>query len=368
MTASTIKYGIIGTGGMANSHAEHLSKIEGVELAACLDINAERSQAFAEKHGFAHAVTEMPRLLEQCDAVSVVTPDAFHASISLQVLASNDTHLLCEKPLTTTLEDAREVAREAQRAADDHGIVHMVNFSYRNAAAFQRARELVVAGELGEIRHVTGRYFQQWLSTDIWDNWTSEQWLWRIKTPKDGGPASGGVLGDVGCHLMDFVTGIAGDADRIRCRMRTFPKIHPETGAGVDTWDGEKLDANDTVTIELDLTGGGLGALEASRWTTGHPNQVACGVYGTKGAIEIDLEDSYTKLRTCLGENAIKAQWHVEELDPTPNNWERFITSIRTGVNDQADVIRGAQIQSYLDACERSAEADGAPMTVEPWI
>ena len=364
-----IRYGIIGTGGMANAHAEQLAKIEGVAFAACLDVNQERSQAFADKHGFTHAVTEVDALLEQCDAVSVVTPDAFHAEISLQVLASNDTHLLCEKPLTTTLEDARKVAGAFQRAAADHGIIGMINFSYRNAAAFQRARELVAAGELGEIRHVTGRYFQTWLTSDIWQNWTNEQWLWRIQTPKDGGPASGGVLGDVGCHLMDFATGVAGDASSLRCRMRTFPKIHPETGAGVTTYDGRQLDANDTVVIELDLNGGGLASLEASRWTTGHPNQVALGVYGTEGSVEIDLEESDLKLRTCLGKEARdKAQFSVEELQPTPNNWQRFITSIRTGENDQADIIRGAQIQAYLDACERSAENDGAPTEIPSWL
>ena len=363
---TTVRYGIIGTGGMAGAHAKALAPIDGVELAACLDINLERCQAYAKSLVYAPATTEMDDLLGRCDAVSIVTPDAYHAPLSLEVLKSG-THLLCEKPLTTNLPDAVEVAQAAVTAAEQHGTIHMVNFSYRNAAAFQHARKLVASGELGTVRHVTGRYFQAWLACDVWQNWTGESWLWRIKTPKDGSAASGGVLGDVGCHILDFATGVAGDASAVRCRMRTFPKIHPETGEPVESWEGDPLDANDSVVIELDFNDGGLGSLESSRWISGHPNQVALGVYGTEGGLEIDLEQSYTRVRTCIGDDRLKSKWTDHELEETPDNYQRFITSIQTGKNDQADIVRGAHIQAYLDACERSAINDGALTELLPW-
>ena len=120
--------------------------------------------------------------------------------------------------------------------------------------------------------------------------------------------------------------------------------------------------------IELDFADGALGTIETTRWATGHPNQVALGVYGTEGAIEIDLEYSYTKLRTCLGKKRHKCEWDEIDCKPTPNNYARFVKSIKTGNNDQVDIVRGAQVQAYLDACERSAEDGGKRVTIKKWI
>ncbi|BAM03680.1 Gfo/Idh/MocA family protein [Phycisphaera mikurensis] len=358
-----IRYGIIGTGGMASGHAERTGKIEGVEMAACCDIDAERSAAFAEKHGFAASVTAYEDLLERCDAVAIVTPDKFHAPLTLQGLAAGK-HVMCEKPLTTTFADAKEVA-SAARKAHDAGQVTFINFTYRNSAAWQEARRMIADGAIGEVRHATGRYLQAWLAAKVWGSWTQEQWLWRCETPKnpDGtpvGPAAGGVLADVGCHILDFITGLTGPASSLRCTAKSFPNVDPDTGERHTTYQGRTLDANSSVSVELDLDGGGLALAQATRWASGHPNQVALGVYGTEGAIEIDLEDSWTKLRHCLGEARHRSGWTAVDLAKTPTNYDRFIASIATGEQDQADILRGAKIQAYLEACDLSVQADGA--------
>ena len=358
-----LKFGIIGTGGMAKAHVEWLEPIEGVELTACLDLDAERAQAFAKQWNVRHAMTELPKLLDACDVVSIVTPDSTHAPLSLEVLASG-THLLCEKPLTTNLADAQAVAAAAAKAAAEHGTQTAVNFTYRNSPAFVRARELVLGGEIGEVRHLTGSYFQSWIPSKVWGGWPNrEAWIWRMQIPKNGNDASGGVLGDVGCHILDFATGIAGDADAVRCRMRNFPKIHPDTGEFHTEYEGATFNANDSVTIDLDLNGGGMGVLQASRWAVGHANQVALGVYGTRGALEIDL-DQWNDIRLCLGDDVHAAEFKTHTLEPTPTNHQRLIHSIRTGEVTQPTIERGAHIQAYLHACEQSAMDDGAATPV----
>ena len=343
-----IRIGIVGTGGMANAHADAYKAMPGVVLASCLDVVPGRAEAFAKKHGIARAATDLDGLLADVDAVSVVTPDRFHAEPSQHILAAGR-HLLCEKPLTTTLAEAKAVAKVAAKA-DRKGVKHMVNFSYRRSAALQRAITLMQDGRLGALRHVHSMYLQCWLAQPVWGHWTEEAWLWRLQQAA----GSSGVLGDVGCHILDLTTAVAGEVESVRCTLATFPKITP-TGTATTTWNGKDLDANDTAVIELRFVGGALGVIHTTRWATGHANHLRCEVHGTDGAMQFDLDAGYDVLNTCLGRDALKSKWKAVTLKPAPTMYQRFITSIRTGVSGQADVFRGAQIQAYLDACQRSA-------------
>jgi predicted dehydrogenase len=89
-------------------------------------------------------------------------------------------------------------------------------------------------------------------------------------------------------------------------------------------------------------------------------------VHGTRGALRFDLDDGYDKLDVCLGDGPAKASWKTLDLKATPSNYERFVKAIKTGKIDQPDVLRGAQIQAYLDACERSARS-GKWESVQRW-
>jgi predicted dehydrogenase len=347
-----VRVGIIGTGGMAHIHADNLKKITGVELTACLDTVPGRAEAYAQKHGVKHTAKNLDDLFRQVDAVAIVTPDRFHAEPTIAALHAGK-HVLCEKPLTVTLDEARTVAGAAAKS----GVIHIVNFSYRGSAALQHAMELAAAGTLGALRHVHSFYLQSWLASDIWGNWSGEGFLWRLET--------GGVLADVGCHILDLTTAVAGDVKRIRCDLRTFPKIDP-AGQAVTEFAGKKLDANDTAVIELELTGGAVAIVHTTRWATGHKNHLRLEAAGTDGALAFDLDEDWHAIRHCLGADRHKAAWTTHKLEPTPNNWQRFIHAIRTGTPDQPDILRGAQIQAYLDACERSAKS-GHWETVHDW-
>ena len=346
--SQTIKLGIIGTGGMARLHAESFKKLPGVELTSCLDVVPGRAAEFAKNNGVNGVAKDLNDLLDQVDAVAVVTPDRFHAEPALAVLQAGK-HLLCEKPLCPTLAEARQVAGAARQAAG-RGVIHMINFSYRTSAALQHAMTLVRTGQLGELRHLHSYYLQGWLSANTWGS--KENLLWRLQTAA----GSGGVLGDLGCHILDLTTAVGGEVARIRCDLRTFPKITAD-GQTVTAWQGKPLDANDTANIELEFTNGAIGLVHTTRWATGHNNSLRLEAHGTTGALMFDLDRDYHKIDLCLGAARQGHTWTTEALPPTPNNYERFIQAIQTGRPDQPDILRGAQIQAYLDACERSSKS-----------
>ena len=348
--AAKIRIGILGTGGMARAHADAFQKIPGVALTACLDVVPGRAAEFAHKHRIPFATEDREAFFAQVDAVSIVTPDRFHAEPTIAAFAAGK-HVLCEKPLTVTLEEARLV--EAAAAAHPE-LIGMVNLSYRRSAAAEQAARLVAAGKLGELRHVSAHYLQSWLVSDLWSHWSSEAFLWRLQTAA----GSGGVLGDVGVHILDLTTAVTGLPSRVRCELATYPKVAPDGGMHT-RWQGKVLDANDSAVVQLDYGGRALGVVQATRWATGHINHLRVEVHGTEGALRFDLDESYERLETCLGRDVKKGTWKRREFAVAPNVWERFVRAVKRGRAEAPDIARGAQVQSLLDACERSA-ASGA--------
>ncbi|HUN91560.1 MAG TPA: Gfo/Idh/MocA family oxidoreductase [Burkholderiaceae bacterium] len=342
-----LNVGIIGTGSMAAAHAEAFRRVRGVRVAACLDVVPGRAEAFALRHGIPLATPQRSALFDAVDAVSIVTPDAFHAEQAIAALDAGK-HVLCEKPLAVTLDEARAVARAAARRPD---LVGMVNFSYRRSSAMQAATRVVASGRLGDLRHVQAHYLQSWLSADMWGHWSSERFLWRLQTAA----GSGGVLGDVGVHIMDLASAVAGPVARVRCDLRTYPKI--AGGKRHTRWKGKALDANDTALVTLDFVDGASGVVQATRWATGHTNHLRLEVHGTRGALRFDLDESYQRLQLCVGRDVHRSTWRSRDFAPGPDIWQRFCRAIRTRRHEQPDLLRGAVVQAQLDACLRSARS-----------
>ena len=339
-----VRVAIVGTGGMANRHVELYKQIPGVELVAGCDVDLARAEAFCAKHGIpaAGAYTDLALLLRDCacDAISNVTPDSFHAPLSIQALKAGK-HVLCEKPLGLDHAETKRMAAAAQKA----GVVAMVNFSYRDWFALQEIAARVQRGDLGELRHVEASYLQTWLSSPIWGDWrTTPGWLWRL-SQKHG---SKGVLGDVGVHIVDFATYPAGPIKTVFCQLKTFDKA-PRNRIGE-----YRLDANDSAVLTVEFANGALGTIHTTRWATGHANRLALKLHGTKGAISFDSDHGTENYQICLGPDVLTAQWQTVKAPPTPHNHARFIEAIRSGVADQPDFARGSQIQRVLDACFES--------------
>ena len=339
-----LKLGIIGTGGMARSHATAYRDAENVELVACCDILEERARAFSKTNGFARAYTDWEEMLdkERLDGISVVTPAAQHADISIGAL-DHGVAVLCEKPMAANLADAKRMLDAWQSAK----VVGMINYSKRNAASLQGARDWIEDGQIGEIRHVEASYLQAWLSTSDMGDWRTEpKWTWRLSTRH----GSQGVLGDLGCHIYDMAAFLCGDIVEISCRLETFDK-------GVERIGEYELDANDSMVSTVTFASGVIGSIHSSRWATGYRNREFIRVYGTGGTIEVDLNKSQTEFYRYDPEDK---EWLTEERAATPTNYARFVQWVETGEADPADFANGYKVQQYLDASFASDKSRSA--------
>jgi predicted dehydrogenase len=335
-----VRLAIVGAGHMANAHAQNFSALKGVTLAACCDVDEKRARAFADRWNVPHWYVDYDDMLEAetLDAVSNVTVDIMHAPISLAAVAKG-LAVLCEKPLATTLADARAM----RDAARKRGVVTQVNFSYRNSAGAQAAAALIRKGGIGRIMHVEASYLQSWLMQDLWGDWrTTDSMTWRLST-KHG---SAGVLGDIGCHIYDLTALLCGDIAEIGCTLRTFDK-----GIKGNRIGPYALDANDSFVSTVTFAEGGLGTVHATRWATGQINSLRVRVYGDEGAVEIDLDKSNDLYRICKGKPAArKGAWKDVHCRRVPTQYERFIQAVRSGKSDVSDFANGAKVQAYLDA------------------
>lgn len=335
---SDIRLLIVGTGGMANAHAEAFAQIKGVTLVAGVDTNPERLSAFCKKHKVPNGFPSIDAALEWggFDAVSNVTPDAAHKVTTLPFLAAGK-HVLCEKPLATNADDADEMAQAAHKA----GVVNMVNLTYRRGGALIKAAQLVADGQIGEVRHFEASYLQSWLTQPAWGDWKTEsQWLWRLSTAH----GSLGVLGDIGVHILDFTTLVAGAMpSNVSCRLTTFDKA---PGGRIGEY---VLDANDSFSMHLKLQNGASGVVHASRFATGHLNDLSLQIFGTKGALEVTENDGKSGLRTCLGDAINKGSWKRETPPEVAGNFANFISAIRGEKVADPDFARGAALQKVLD-------------------
>jgi predicted dehydrogenase len=329
---------ILGTGGMANAHAKHFSAIDGVELVGAVDVDPLRAKAFAETHAIPNVFTSLEDAVawDGFDAATNVTPDRAHHPTTLALLAAGK-HVMCEKPLAENYAKADEMAR----AAEASGLITMVNLTYRNVAPLQMARQMVLAGEIGRVRHIEASYLQSWLVSKAWGNWATEsQWLWRLST-KHG---SNGVLGDVGIHILDFASyGAATDVEHVFARLKAFDKA-PDNRIG--EYD---LDANDSFTMTVDFANGALGVIHSSRWATGHLNELRLRMHGDKGALEVFHSTEGSQLRGCLGDDVEKAVWRDIDAGTVPTNYQRFAAAVAAGDKIEPGFRHAAELQKVLD-------------------
>ncbi len=328
---------ILGTGGMAKQHATHFAAIEGVTVVGGVDVDPNRLEKFNTTHNIPNGFASLDAAIAwgEFDAVANVTPDSIHHATSIAALKAGK-HVFCEKPLATDAIKAFEMVDVAEAS----GLINMVNLTYRNVAQLQKAREIVLSGQIGTVRHVEASYLQSWLVSKAWGDWRTEsQWLWRL-SKKHG---SNGVLGDIGVHILDFASYGSGlDIDHVFARLKTFDKA---PGNKIGEYD---LDANDSFTMNVDFSNGALGVIHASRWATGHFNELRLRVYGDKGGVEVQ-NGKTTHLRVVLGEDVETATWKEVEVPPVPTNYQRFAEAVKTGKMQEPSFRHAAELQKVLD-------------------
>lgn len=337
---SKIRLLVLGTGHMAKAHAMAFAQDERVEMVAACDVVPGRAAEFAGAFGMAQSFEDLDKAIAwgKFDAAANVTPDAIHYPTTMKLLAAGK-HVLCEKPLAENFALADEMASTADKA----GLINMVNLTYRNVAAIHHARKLVTDGTLGQIRHVEASYRQSWLVGNHWGDWkTLPMWLWRL-SHKHG---SKGVLGDVGIHILDFAA-FANDSMpvAVQPRLKTF---HKAPGDKIGEY---PLDANDSAVMTVEFANGALGVVQASRFMTGHDNELHLRIHGDKGAVEVKHFEGWTELKACTGDDVNSMAWRAIKPEPVETNFRKFISAIVEGKNGDPDFRRAADLQRVLDLC-----------------
>jgi predicted dehydrogenase len=245
-------------------------------VAGALSSDPVRAQLSAEALGLTRSYAdwrEMARvegtLGEGIDAVAIVTPNHLHAPVAHAFMDAG-IHVICDKPLAVSLAEGEALAQHAREA----GLVFALTHTYSGYPLVRHAREMVAAGEIGEVRIVQVEYAQDWLATPVERDGTNRQAGWRTD-PALAGPA--GCLGDIGTHayqLAAFVSGLVPDA--LAAEVHTFVP-------------GRRVD--DHVQAMLRYAGGARGMLWASQVASGAENALRLRVYGTKGGLAFDQEE-----------------------------------------------------------------------------
>jgi predicted dehydrogenase len=297
--------------------------------AAALDLHITPDRAY---RSFAEMASSEAARKDRIDAVSIVTPNHLHYQPAKAFLEAG-IHVICDKPLTTTLEDALDLARIVRRT----GLLFAVTHNYTGHPMVRQARQMIADGELGLLRLVQVEYAQDWLATPL-EKTGQKQAAWRTD-PAQSGPA--GSLGDIGTHaynLACFVTGL--NCRELAAELHTFVP-------------GRRLD--DNVQIMLRFAQGARGLLWASQVATGNRNNLRLRVYGEKAGLEWRQEDP-----DCLWFGALsKAPTLIYRGGPAA-----------TAVAAHASRVPGGHPEGYLEAFAQlyadmaeqiSAQLEGRP-------
>jgi predicted dehydrogenase len=282
---ASIGAAVIGTGFIGTVHVEALRRI-GVHVAGVLSSTPERGAARADALGVAKAYASLEELLadDRVAAVHVTSPNDLHLGQAEAALRAGK-HVICEKPLAMT---ADESARLVALAAET-GLVNATNFNIRFYPLNQHARSLIADRGLGEVRLVTGRYFQDWLLLE-------SDWNWRLQ-PDRGGALR--AVGDIGSHWLDLMTYVTGQhVQSVMADLTTFIETRREPTGPVETFSTDRsaetverdIATEDTATILLRFDGGARGSVSVSQISPGRKNSLVYEIDGSEGAWAWDSE------------------------------------------------------------------------------
>ncbi|MBO4256486.1 Gfo/Idh/MocA family protein [Streptomyces griseorubiginosus] len=256
-------------------------------MAAICGRDATAVRAAADRHGWATAETDWRALIarDDIDLVDICTPGDSHAEIALAALAAGK-HVLCEKPLANTVEEASAMAAAAE-AAHQRGQLAMVGFNYRRVPATALARRMVAQGRLGQLRHVRVTYLQDWLVDPEFPL------TWRLRRELAGS----GSLGDLGAHIVDLAQYLAGERlAGVSALTETFVRERPlPVGAtsglsAVSSAGTGQVTVDDAALFTGRFASGALASFEATRYATGRKNALRIELNGERGSLAFDLE------------------------------------------------------------------------------
>jgi predicted dehydrogenase len=258
---------IIGTGFMGIVHANAVRAARGT-VVSVLGSTPERSRAGAADLGAERAALTLDELVsaDDVDVVHVCTPNVLHVEQARAAIAHGK-HVICEKPLATSVADAAELVR----LADAAGLRTGVPFAYRFYGSVRAARDRVRTGRTGRILAVHGTYLQDWLADPDASNW-------RVDAARGGGSRAFGDIGVHWCDMAEFITG------------QRIARVAARTTRAYDRRGGLDVTTEDAVSVVFETDGGALGSVIASQVSLGRKNRLWISVDGASEAVGFDQE------------------------------------------------------------------------------
>ncbi len=272
--------GLIGTGFMGKAHAfayrgalAAFPEIPEPQLRMVADVNAEAAGKAARQYGFEKSSGNWRDVIADPDihVVSITTPNTLHKEMALAAIAAGK-HVHCEKPLSPNLADSLEMVK----AADARGVITQVGFNYIKNPMLKLARDMIVAGELGEITGFRGIHAEDYMHD------SEQPYTWRLDP--QGGP---GVIADLGSHIIGMARFLLGPISEVNGDVRTVVKSRPiEPGSS----ERREVLVDDVARILVHFEQGCGGTIEASWLATGRKMNLGFEVTGAKGSLVFNQE------------------------------------------------------------------------------
>jgi predicted dehydrogenase len=376
----TLGAGIVGFGFIGKVHAYGYQNIPlfydpapaRVRLVGVCTSRPETAAKAAEQGSFEFGTTRFEDLLEREDIqlINICTPNHLHREQVIAALEAGK-HVYCDKPLTVTAQDAREIAAAV---AAHPGQVHGMAFHMRFIPAMLRARQLVAEGFLGQVYHFRACYLHAGYTDP------DRPLSWRLT-----GEAGGGALSDLGSHIVDVMGYLLGDYEAVRSTTETYVKERP---AAKGSEEKVAVEVDDYVALQARMRCGALGFIEASRFATGAHDGMSFEVYGELGSLRFNMMDpNYLYVYDArepeadLGGRRGWTQVECLQRYPKPSvlpspklpvGWMRFhlhsqfdfVSAVVAGKPGAANLLDGIRAQMADEAIRRSARS-GAWETVE---
>lgn len=385
----TIGIGMVGYAFMGGSHSQAWRTVNNffdvglqARMAAICGRNEANVCAAATKFGWASYETDWRTLVARDDIglVDVASPGNNHAEVAIAALEAGK-HVLCEKPLANSVDEARAMVAAAESAAGK-GVRSMVGFNYRRVPAAAYARQLIAEGKLGQIRHVRAVYLQDWILDPEFPL------VWRLQKEEAGS----GALGDIASHIVDlaqFIT--AQTVTGVSSLLETFIKQRPLVAStdglrGTGSAERGEVTVDDAALFIARLSGGAVATFEASRLAPGRRNGLRIEINGSKGSLVFELE-RLNELQVYFTDDEAGVQGFRTIMVTEPEHpylsawwpaghiigWEHtftheafdLLTAIEEGTDPAPSFADGLQIQLVLQAVEESA-AGGSNWTAVP--
>ncbi|TRZ38973.1 gfo/Idh/MocA family oxidoreductase [Niallia circulans] len=323
---STLKIGVIGCGSIAqHRHLQEYSWNKAVEIVAVCDINEERALEIGKEYS-AKAYTDYKELLadKDIDAVSVCTPNYLHAPISIDALNAGK-HVLCEKPMATSSEEAAQMIE----AAEKNGKKLMIGHNQRFVKSHQKARELIQSGAVGKIYSFRSAFGHG--GPEQWSVDGKESWFFQKEK------AFIGAMGDLGVHKTDLLRYVLGEE-------------FVEVGAFVETNAKDFADVDDNAVCVLKTESGIIGTLAAS-WAYTSKEDNSTVIYGEKAILRLEDHPQYSLIvQYATGEIVNYELGKIQSNDAGGQDAtgviDHFVSSI---VSDTEPLITGAEGKKSLE-------------------